>query len=163
MMKKYKFPSVFLFALIALVIWGCVSWQKNYGKLKIIQRDQNEITIQNLIDKWDDYHIYSSDQYAGPGFRSPLGIMFDPKNNDTTLVGDRWKKVSDQKTLTDMTKRIFLATQYEPWLNEILGPDGRFYGYLYYSYGVVTLKMVGDNKMYVFNLEEPPDKGGHDE
>jgi len=135
MMKKYKFPSVFLFALIALVIWGCVSWQKNYGKLKIIQRDQNEITIQNLIDKWDDYHIYSSDQYAGPGFRSPLGIMFDPKNNDTTLVGDRWKKVSDQKTLTDMTKRIFLATQYEPWLN----------------------------KMYVFNLEEPPDKGGHDE
>ena len=89
-------------------------------------------SYQNLIYKWDDYHIYSSDQYAGPGFRSPLGIMFDPKNNDTTLVGDRWKKVSDQKTLTDMTKRIFLATQYEPWLNEILGPDGRFYGYLYY-------------------------------
>jgi hypothetical protein len=25
------------------------------------------------------------------------------------------------------------------------------------------LKMVGDNKMYIFNLEEPPDKGGEDE
>ena len=59
MMKKYIFLSVFL---IALIISGCVSWQKNYGKLKIIPKDQNEITIQNLIDKWDDYHIYSSDQ-----------------------------------------------------------------------------------------------------
>lgn len=151
-MKKYKFLSVFL---AASIISGCVSWQKNYGKLKIIPKDSNEVTIQYLIDKWDDYHVYSSDQYAGPGFRSPLGIMFDPKNNDTMLVGDRWKKVSDQKTLIEMTQWIYMTTQYEPWLNEILGPDGRFYGYLYYSYGVVTLKVVGDKKMYVFNLEEP--------
>jgi hypothetical protein len=159
-MKKYKVISVFL---AASIISGCVSWQKNYGKLKIIPKDSNEVTIQNLINKWDDYHVYSSDQYAGPGFRSPLGIMFDPKNNDTMLVSGRWKKVKDQKTLTDMTKRIFLATQYEPWLNEVLGPDGRLYGYLYYSYGVVTLKMVGDNTMYIFNLEEPPDKCGDGE
>ena len=158
--KRKIFLSVLL---IALIISGCVSWQKNYGKLKTIPNGPNHLTIQNLIDKWDDYHIYSSDQYAGPGFRSPLGIMFDPKNNDTMLVGDRWKKVSDQKTLTDMTKRIFLATQREPWLNEILGPDGVLYGYLYYSYGVVTLKVVDEKKMYIFNLEEPANEGGDDD
>ena len=158
--KRKIFLSVLL---IALIISGCVSWQKNYGKLKTIPNGPNHLTIQNLIDKWDDYHIYSSDQYAGPSFRSPLGIMFDPKNNDTMLVGDRWKKVSDQKTLTDMTKRIFLVTQREPWLNEILGPDGVLYGYLYYSYGVVTLKVVDEKKMYIFNLEEPPNEGGDDD
>jgi len=160
MMKKYKFPSVFL---IALIISGCISWQKNYGKLKIIPKNSNEITIQNLIDKWDDYNIYYSDQYDGFSVRSALGIMFDPKNNDTTLVGNRWKKVNDQNILAEMTQWIVLNTQYEPWLNEILGPDGRLYGYLYYSYGVVTLKMVGDNKMYIFNLEEPPDQEGDHE
>jgi hypothetical protein len=159
-MEKYKLASTFL---VVLIISGCVSWQQNYGKLKIIPKDQNEITIQNLIDKWDEYNIYYSDQYDGFSVRSALGIMFDPKNNDTTLVGDRWKKVSDQNTLAEMTQWIVLNTEYEPWLNEILGPDGRLYGYLYYSYGVVTLKMVGDNKMYIFNLEEPPDKGGDDE
>jgi hypothetical protein len=159
-MEKYKLVSTFL---VVLIISGCVSWQKNYGKLKIIPKDQNEITIQNLIDKWDDYNIYYSDQYDGFSVRSALGIMFDPKNNNTTLVGDRWKKVNDQNTLAEMTQWIVLNTQYEPWLNEILGPDGRLYGYLYYSYGVVTLKMVGDNKMYIFNLEEPPDKCGEDE
>jgi len=158
--KNYIFPSVLL---ITLMISGCVSWQKNYGKLKIISKNSNEITIQNLIDKWDDYNIYYSDQYDGFSVRSALGIMFDPKNNDTTLVGDRWKKVNDQNILAEMTQWIVLNTQYEPWLNEILGPDGRLYGYLYYSYGVVTLKMVGDNKMYIFNLEEPPDQEGDHE
>ena len=85
--------------------------------------------------------------------------MFDPKGNDTTLVGDRWKKVEKQKDLIEMTKWIYPTTQYDPWLNEILGPDGRFYGYLYYSYGFVTLKMVDDNTMYVFNLEDPREEG----
>jgi len=71
--KKNIFLSVLL---IVLIISGCVAWRKNYGKLKTIPKGPNHLTIQNLIDKWDDYHIYSSDQYAGPSFRSPLGIMF---------------------------------------------------------------------------------------
>jgi hypothetical protein len=156
-MKKYRFLSVFL---IALIIFSCASLQKNYGKLRIIHKSQNEVTIQNLIDKWNDYNIYYSDIYEGYNPRAALGIMFDPKNNDTTLAGDGWKKVGDQKTLIEMTKWIYLNTQYEPWLNEILGPDGRFYGYLYYSYGPVVLKVVDDKTMYVFNLEEPRDDVG---
>lgn len=157
--KKYRFLSVFLFAFI---IFSCASSQKNYGKLKSLPESQNEVTIQDLIDKWDDYNIYYSDHYNGPQVRSPLGIMFDPKNNDTTLVGDRWKKVEDQETLIEMTQWIYPTTQYDPWLNEILGPDGQFYGYLYYSYGFVTLKVVGDKKMYVFNLDEPDEERRED-
>jgi len=60
--------------------------------------------------------------------------------------------------LIEMTEWIYSNTQYEPWLNEILSPDGKFYGYLYYSYGFVTLKVVDDKTMYVFNLEEPGEK-----
>ena len=158
--KKYRFLVIIL---IGLIISGFTPLEKKYGKLEIVPKGQDQLTIQDLVDKWDDYNIYYSDQYDGFSVRSALGIMFDPKNNNTTLVGDRWKKVNDQNTLAEMTQWIVLNTQYEPWLNEILGPDGRLYGYLYYSYGVVTLKMVGDNKMYIFNLEEPPDKCGEDE
>ena len=153
--KKYRFISVFL---IAFIIYSCASWQKNYGKLRILPESRNESTIQNLIDKWNDYNIYYSDIFEGYNPRAALGIMFDPKNNETTLVGDRWKKVKDQKDLIEMTKWIYSNTQYEPWLNEILGPDGKFYGYLYYSYGFVKLKVVDDKMMYVFNLEEPGEK-----
>ena len=155
-MKKYKFLSVFL---VAIIISSCESWSKNYGKLRIVSKSQNEVTIQDLIDKWEDYNIYYSDNYEGYNVRRPLGIMFDPKNNDTTLVGDRWKKVKDQKDLIVMTKWIYANTHYEPWLNKILGPDGRFYGYLYYSYGFVTLKVIDDKTMYVFSLEDPREEG----
>jgi hypothetical protein len=151
-MKKYKFLSVFL---VAIIISSCASLSNNYGKLRIVSKSQNEVTIQDLIDKWEDYNIYYSDKYEGYNVRRPLGIMFDPKNNDTTLVGDRWKKVANQSDLIVMTKWIYPTTHYEPWLNEILGPDGRFYGYLYYSYGFATLKVIDDKTMYVFNLEEP--------
>jgi hypothetical protein len=153
--KKYRFISVFL---LAFIIYSCASWQKNYGKLRILPESRNELTIQNLIDKWNDYNIYYSDIYEGYNPRAALGIMFDPKNNETTLVGDRWKKVKDQKDLIEMTKWIYSNTQYKPWLNEILGPDGKFYGYLYYSYGFVTLKVVDDKTMFVFNLEEPRER-----
>jgi len=157
-MKKYTFISVFL---TAVIISSCASWPNNYGKLRIIPKSQNQVTIQDLINKWEDYNIYYSDKYEGYNVRAALGIMFDPKNNETTLVGDRWKKVENQKDLIEMTKWIYSNTQYEPWLNEILGPDGKFYGYLYYSYGFVTLKVVDDNTMYVFNLEEPREERLH--
>ena len=159
LLNKHRFFSFFL---IALLISSCASWQQNYGNLRMLPKGQNGVTIQDLIDNWKDYDIYYSDKYDGFDARSPLGIMFDPKNNDTVLVGDRWKKVEDQETLIEMTQWIYPTTQYEPWLNEILGPDGRFYGYLYYSYGFAIFKVVDDNTLYVFNLDEPGEEGNGD-
>jgi hypothetical protein len=153
--KKYGLLTVFL---LFLMISGCAEWQ-NYGKLRILPESQNQVTIQDLIDNWDDYDVYYSDDYDGFNARAPLGILFDPKNNDTTLVSDRWKKVRKQEDLINMAKWIYPTTQYEPWLNEIIGPDGRIYGYLYYSHGFVTLKVLDDKTMYVFNLDPPQEEG----
>lgn len=154
--KRHRLLSI---VLIAFIFFSCASWQNNHGRLRILKENQNKVTIQDLIDKWDDYNIYYSDIYDGYNPRAALGVMFDPKNNDTTLVGDRWKKVREKKDLIDITRWIYSNTQYEPWLNEILGPDGRVYGYLYYSYGGVTLKVIDDKTMYVFNLEERHEEG----
>ncbi len=146
-MKKKRYLNVIL---IALFFFGCASWQKNYGKLKSLPKSEGEVIIRDLIDKWEDFDIY----YAYSGTPYSVGIMFDPKNNDTALVGNMWKKVTDKQTLLETVKWI----RHDRLLNEILGPDDRFYGYLYYSYGYVTLKMVGDKKIYVFNLEQ---RGGN--
>lgn len=151
-MKKYNFLSLLL---IVLMISGCASWSKNYGKLRILPDKQDKMTIQDLIDHWENYDIYYSDIYEGFHPRASLGVMFDPKNNDTKLVSAWWKKIDDQKSLIEATQWIYTNTQYKPWLNEILGPDGRLYGYLYYSWGPVILKVVDDGTMEVFNLEAP--------
>ena len=151
-MKTYRFLSVFL---MAFVISGCALWLKNYGTIRMIPKSQNKMTIQALIEHWDDYDVYYLAVYDGYDPRQALGVIFDPKDNDTKLVGNFLKKIKNQKDLITATQWIHLNTRYDPWLNEILGPDGKFYGYLYYSYGPVTLKVVDNKTMHIFNLEEP--------
>ena len=85
-MSRHRFLFIFL---IALILYGCSISLKNYGKLKMLPKGPGEVTIQDLIDKWEDYDIYYSGSFAKYyGVRNPLGVMFDPKNNDTALVGD---------------------------------------------------------------------------
>ncbi len=141
--------------LILLLLSGCAAWSERYGKIRYLSYDSDEITIQALLDNWKSYHI----SYAGLGVRLPLGLMFDPKNNETTLVGDFWKPVTSQQVLKEITQWIYPNTRHEPRISKILGPDGRFYGYLYHSYGAVFLKQVDDRKIYVYNLEEPIEEG----
>lgn len=133
-----------------MVITGCASWQNNYGKLKSLPKSESEVIIRNLIDKWKDFDIY----YADSGTPFSVGIMFDPKNNDTALVGDMWKKITDKETLLKTVNWI----KHDRSFRKIIGPDGQFFGYIYYSYGHVTIKMIGNKKMYVFGLET---KGGN--
>jgi hypothetical protein len=141
-MKKYRYLNLFL---IALFITGCASWQNNYGKLQSLPKEESKMIVQNLIDKWDEYDIYYYDSMTPYS----VGIMFDQKNNDTALVGDTWKKITDEETLLKTVNWI----KHNRSFRKIIGPDGRFYGYIYNSYGHVTLKMIGDKKMYVFSLE----------
>ena len=83
--------------------------------------------------------------------------MFDPQNNNTTLVGDRWKKVEDQKTLNTINSWLHVNNEYEhePKLREILGPDGKFYGYLYHLNVPAVFKQIDDGTLYAYDLEYP--------
>lgn len=152
-MKKHTISIVMIF--FALLFAGCAAWLQNYGSTEMMPKDSPEVTIEALTEKWRDYDIY----YAGLGVRFPLGVMFDPKDGDTTLTGDRWTRVEDQETLREIIRWIYPNTRYEPELVRILGPDGRFFGYLYYSHGPVVLKKTGDSTMNVFNLTEPIEEG----
>ena len=153
-MKKLFY--IFVFVVFMLMAYGCTSWHKNYGRLKDITKGPNAVTIQALMDRWGDYNVY----YAGRDERFPLGVIFDPKNNDTMLQGDRWKAVEDKEMLENILDRIERNAEYYPWLKKILGPDDRVYGYLYHSFGPAVFKRIDDNTMYAFDLEDPNDKDG---
>jgi hypothetical protein len=156
-MNKHVYLTALI--LICLVVSGCASWFANYGKVKNLTGDRKkDVTIDTLIENWGDYDIY----YAGQGVKLPLGIMFDPKENNTKLTGDRWQKVVNQKTLIEITGWIYLTTLEFPWLAELLGPNDQFLGYLYYSGGPASLKKIDDSTFYVFGLENPDDRrDGH--
>ena len=95
-----------------------------------------------------DYTIY----YAGLSVGTAAGIIFDPKNDDKTLTGDKWIKIEDQEILSALIGWIQTYIQFDPRLWRIVGPDDQFYGYLFFALGHVVIKSVDDTTMYVYNL-----------
>lgn len=148
-MKKYIHPAVIGLVLLFLMC-GC-SWLKSYGKLRVLSRHDEKITIQELEKNWQDYTIY----YTGLSVDTAAGIMFDPKNDDKILTGDEWIKIEDKETLSELVGWIRTYIQFDPRLWRILGPDDQFYGYLFFAWGHVVIKVVDDRTMYMYDLESP--------
>ena len=118
--QKGMILSILIFSIV-LVINGC-------GPVPKIrpQRGPNErISLQELVQNWEDYDIL----YAGWSVTDIYGIMFDPKNNDMKLGGNRWKKIDDQDTREKVFGMVPEKTRYP---SRIVGPEDEFYGYILY-------------------------------
>jgi len=153
-MNRHLYLTVLI--LVGLSASGCIFGSSNYVKVRNLSGDRKDVTIETLTETWKDYDIY----YAGLDVRAPLGVVFDPKDNNTKLTGDQWKKVEDQKVLIEITRWIYPHTQFFPYLVQLLSPEDRFLGYLYYSWGPVSFKKIDDATFYMLNLDDPNDKGG---
>ncbi len=148
-MKYIKCISLIL--ILFLLAMGCSG---SYGKIRTQAGTDKKMTLSELRENWKDYHIY----YGTRGDQTPAGIMFDPKNDDTRLVGDSWFKIADQQALSE-TMEIIETVWGGGEVALIEGPDGRFFGYMYYpwkgsSYGraEISLEMVDEKTLYVGSM-----------
>ncbi|UCG64147.1 MAG: hypothetical protein JSW12_16080 [Deltaproteobacteria bacterium] len=139
--------------VLVFFISGCALYTR-YGKIRPQPWRGERITIHELQKNWEDYTIH----YAGLSVGTVAGIMFDPKNDERSLTGDRWIKVEDQQTLSELIGWMKTYYAYNPQIYRILGPDNQFYGYLYYPHAHnenAVVKVVDDTTMYVYGLESP--------
>ncbi|MBW1997890.1 MAG: hypothetical protein JRJ29_07980 [Deltaproteobacteria bacterium] len=84
-------------------------------------RIEKGLTARDLASERDKFLIY----YAGSPSR-PIGILFDPKNDGVRLVGERWVKVEDERTLSLILEAIQDGTS----LNKITARQGdQLFGY----------------------------------
>ena len=116
-------------SIIAFVFFvGCL---QDYGLVRRQRPTDNKMTLAELRENWEDYHVYS----AGQGGRYTYKILFDPKNDEIKLVGGNgWDKIEDQQTLSERISE----TQVHWGSHEVMiieGPDGQFLGYMNYSWG----------------------------
>ncbi len=140
--------------IVVLLAIGCSA---NCGKIRTQTGTDRKITLSELRENWKDYHIY----YGTRGDQKPAGIMFDPKNNYTKLVGDSWFKIADQQALSESIDIIqtTYGSYFERQLMFIEGPDGQFFGYMYYPWqgssyarAEILLEMVDDKTLYVGSM-----------
>jgi len=150
-MKSRIFLYTFIIVIVlAFLIYGCAQL-KGYGKIRVLPRHEEKVSLQELETNWQDYTIY----YAGLSVDTAAAIMFDPKNDDKTLIGDNWIKIEDKETLSALIGWIKNYIQSDPRLWRIVGPDDQFYGYLFFAWGHVVIKSINDTTMYVYDVLSP--------
>jgi hypothetical protein len=144
--------SVIILVMSVFLLSGC-AWLKGYGKVRLATEYGDGMTIQKLQENWTHYYV----SYAGISVSNPAGIMFDPKDDGRKLVGDRWTRVEDGKTISEIISWIKTYIQFYPRLHVILGPDNQLFGYIYYAWGYdyVVTKVIDDHTLYVYDLESP--------
>ena len=153
--NRYLYMTI-IGVMIMFLFSGCASMLTGYGKLRPQPMRGEGVTIEELEENWEDYVIH----YAGISVGTPAGIMFDPKDDDTTLTGDKWIKVEDKETLSELIGWMKTYTEFNPQVWRILGPHNEFFGYLFYpSYIMyverVVIKVIDDKTMYVYDVESP--------
>ncbi|MBW2066296.1 MAG: hypothetical protein JRJ03_15410 [Deltaproteobacteria bacterium] len=100
--------------VLVLFMSGCA---QNRAKIRI----EEGLSARGLASERDKYLIY----YAGSPSR-PIGILFDPKNDGVKLVGERWVKVEDERTLSLLLEAVQAGTS----LNKITARrGGQVFGY----------------------------------
>jgi hypothetical protein len=142
--------------MIVSLFSGCASIIPGYGKLWPQPMREQRVGIDELEENWEDYVIH----YAGLSVGTPAGIMFDPRDDDRALTGEKWIKVEDKETLSELIGWMQTYTEFNPQIWRILGPNNEFFGYLFYpSYRMyadnVVIKVIDDKTMYVYDVESP--------
>ena len=113
------------------------------------------MTVQVLAENWQDYHI----SYSGFSIDRPLGLLFDPKNDDKTIVSEHWTKIQNGKTVSNVIGWMETFGGRRARLYRIYGADDQFYGYIFTFLTSVTTKQVGENTLSVYPLETLPGAG----
>ncbi|MFH1240748.1 MAG: hypothetical protein V1689_00180 [Pseudomonadota bacterium] len=149
MNEKRDFIKVaFLYAGLFCLMTGCVGL-KNYGRLDV---ETGKVSVNELIENWQNYGIY----YAGLAVDNPSGVIFDTKTEGRRITSDKWIPVTEKSVVITIVKWLKANINYPPVLWRILGPEGKFFGYLYSYWDNLVIKAIDDKTLWVDDLPLPP-------
>jgi hypothetical protein len=86
-------------------------------------------------------------------------IIFDRKDDDREILGERWWELKDYKTLSETIGWIEAQVPvgpYYPRLWKMLGPDDHLYGYMFTAWDSAVMTIVDNKIMRVQDLPMPP-------
>jgi len=151
-MIQMKKIVVFVFLLS---LWFGVAGCGSYGKLRLQSGPGETMTIQQLEENWQKYNILCT----GVEPNVPSAIIFDRKDDDREMIGERWWELKDYKTLSETIGWIEAqvpAGPYYPRLWKILGPDDHLYGYMFTAWDHAVMTVGDDKTMRVLDLPVSP-------
>jgi len=147
-----KTRSAFVYTLciyVSCLLCSC-SGLPRYGALGPAG-GSGEVSIEDLKTGWNEYDIYYSTWYSA----APAALMFDPRNNDTSLTGKSWTMLKREVDFIELIDRVTGSFNYTRiWA--IVGPEKQLLGYMITPTTRLFIKMIDEKTFYVSNLQLPP-------
>jgi hypothetical protein len=147
-MDKKKKAYLFVAGLVLLGLLSGCGVSQNYGKNILASRGTNQMTIETLIENWQDYAIY----YSGISAQQPYAVVFDPKNDGRTLDVTGWTPIGSEEALKTTLGQMKTFMRGSQRLFKVLGPDDQLYGYLYTPVGEAKSKVTGPNTLRLYTI-----------
>ena len=136
-----------LAALFLVCISGCSG---HHGRISKQTGNANNVNVAELKKNWNDHDIY----YSTRNGRWAAGVIFEPKSNDTKIVGDSWIKIEDHETLSRSINEVNMMYS-NAKVHNIEGPDGQIFGYIYYpSHLNLIVRRIDERTLHVSRLPE---------
>lgn len=156
MTNKTLKKMLIMVGMLSLLALATSAWSWNYGRLSASSYVGKSMTISQLYENWDNYHIY----YAGPSLAWATAIMFDPKDDKRKVVTHKWwEAVKDREMLFDLVGMLE-GNVAEPSMLKVVGPDDRLYGYIYTPYNHAYIKKIDEKTLWIDEMTTPPSFNG---
>ncbi len=142
-LKRFAVSAILFFVLIS----GCSG---HHGRISKQTGTADKVTLADLKENLDEYDMY----YSTRNGRWAAGVIFDPKNNGTKIVGDSWIKIEDPEILSRSINEINIMYSHAK-VHIIEGPDNQVFGYIYYPYHLkIIVRQMDERTLHVSRLPE---------
>ena len=122
----------------ALSVVSCLGM---YGRLTSLKAAGDTTTIRELLRDRARYHV----SFAGRSPSLPTALFFDPREEGGTVRFHRdWYTVKSPSLMEETVRWLELDDRFPVSLYRVIGPDGRFYGYMYTNDFTVRIQQDGD-------------------
>ncbi|MBW2084335.1 MAG: hypothetical protein JRI39_15015 [Deltaproteobacteria bacterium] len=148
-MKRIQTRYIRFILLILFLIGGCVTY-KTAGVYTAPGPNGAKVTLRGIQEHWNDYNI----SYAGVAKDTVAALLFDPKDDGLTIIGEWWTPVHDRKTLDDMVEFIKNYTNFTPTLYAIV-ENGRVFGFVLSPTYEIRARLINDKTLYLYEIESP--------
>lgn len=122
--EKVEFRAWLVWLVLFCAIAACAG-SKGIGIYETVSAKEKKTVLEELKKNWQNYTVYCD----GPA-SAPAAVIFDPKNDDRSLVGYRYIKLSKEDSVRLAIVQIEFQLDFVPQLYKIFDEEKNFYGYV---------------------------------
>jgi hypothetical protein len=132
------------------------AFPKDAPRFEPLPHREANATLDDLKRDWTDFTI----SYGGGSVGLASAVIFDPRNDGKSLIGEGYVDVKDKETVEEVISVIESYVSFTPTVYRIYAPSGEFFGFVFTAHYRPFPKKVDDKTLSLPNWRSQSYIGG---